>query len=151
MGKENGKKGVDKAIKSPADLWGYFVKYVESVKKDPFLVHDYVGKEAVSVHREKEKPLSMAGFERFVYESHDIDFLGVDQYFSNRDDRYTDFVGICSRVKKYIKADQIEGGAAGIYNASITQRLNGLHEHVKTEDVKPKAVKVTVVTKKDEK
>ena len=42
------------------------------------------------------------------------------------DDRYERFSTIRSRVKKVVRQDQIEGGMVGQYNASITQRLNGL-------------------------
>jgi hypothetical protein len=38
------------------------------------------------------------------------------------------FSEVCSRIKKSIRADQIKGGMAGIYNPSITQRLNNLVE-----------------------
>jgi hypothetical protein len=36
-------------------------------------------------------------------------------------------------VRKAVRNDQIEGGMVGQYNASITQRLNGLKEQ--TENV----------------
>lgn len=144
-------KGRPRCIKEPADLWQHFLDYVKDVKASPFLVHDFVGKDAHEVRREREKPLSMAGFERFVFENQELDFLGVEQYFTNPDNRYKDFIGICSRIKKYIRADQIEGGSAGIYNASITQRLNGLHETIKQEDNKPQKITVNVVKAKHKK
>jgi hypothetical protein len=56
----------------------------------------------------------------------------MDHYFSNREGRYEDFVGICTRIRKEIRDDQIKGGMAGIFNPSITQRLNNLVE--KTEN-----------------
>jgi hypothetical protein len=43
-------------------------------------------------------------------------------------DRYGDYVSICTRIRKNIRQDQIEGGMTGIYNTSITQRLNNLTE-----------------------
>jgi hypothetical protein len=42
--------------------------------------------------------------------------------------RYGDYVSICTRIRKNIRQDQIEGGMTGIYNTSITQRLNNLTE-----------------------
>ena len=39
----------------------------------------------------------------------------------------------CSHIKELIRLDQISGGMAGIYNPSITQRLNGLKEETHTE------------------
>jgi hypothetical protein len=56
----------------------------------------------------------------------------LGNYFENKEKRYSDFVAICSRVKREIREDQIIGGMVGIYNPSITQRLNALTE--KTEN-----------------
>jgi len=44
------------------------------------------------------------------------------------DNRYEEFIAICSHIKKQIRKDQIEGGMSGMYNPSITQRLNSLTE-----------------------
>ena len=41
---------------------------------------------------------------------------------------YTEFRDICSHIKDEIRLNQIEGGMVGIYNPSITQRLNNLVE-----------------------
>ena len=82
------------------------------------------------VYREKEVPLTMEGFEEYVADIPGMP-LSLEQYFSNRDGRYEDFVAICSRIRRSIRKDQIEGGMVGQYNASITQRINGLVE--KTE------------------
>lgn len=123
--------GVHKAIETPEILFNLFVEYKNSVKSDPITVKDWVGKDAITVEREKEKPLTMEGFENYVA---NIDGMPYEliQYFSNREGRYEDFVPICQRIKRSIRQDQIEGGMAGIYNPSITQRLNGLVE--KTEN-----------------
>ena len=66
----------------------------------------------------------MEGFENYCFEKKIINDLG--DYFSNKDERYNEFATICSRIRKHIRQDQIEGGMANIYNSSITQRLNGL-------------------------
>ena len=52
----------------------------------------------------------------------------VEQYFKNQDNAYTEYLPICSQIKREIRNDQIEGGMAGVYNPSITQRLNSLVE-----------------------
>ena len=57
----------------------------------------------------------------------------LSHYFSNANKAYDDYLAICSRIKKTIRKDQIEGGMVGQYNASITQRLNGLVEKQQTE------------------
>jgi len=120
------KVGRPKSIESPELMLELFNKYQQWVKSNPILVHDFVGKDGEEVFRKKEKPLTFEGFEVFLYNEGIIDT--VDHYFLNREGRYSEFVAICSHIKKMIRMDQIAGGMAGIYNPSITQRLNNLKE-----------------------
>jgi hypothetical protein len=120
-----------KLIESPDFLWDLFKKYKEYIKNKPIIVKDWVGKDASSVYREKEKPLTIEGFENWLEDNEIITHLS--DYFANTDKRYSDFTTICSRIKRNIRQDQIEGGMAGIYNPSITQRLNGLVDKKETE------------------
>lgn len=116
--------GVHKKIESPEVMWDHFISYKETIKKNPIIVGDWVGKDADHVYREKERPLTMVGFQNFLDDQNII--TDVTDYFENKDNRYADFIRICSRIKRNIQQDQIEGGMASIYNPSITQRLNGL-------------------------
>jgi len=116
--------GLHKNIESAEKLEEYFNTYELQTKSNPFLVQDYVGKDGDEVYRKKEKPLTMEGFECWLYEKGIISDLS--HYFSNKDNRYSEFVAICSHIRKRIRQDQISGGMAGLYNPSITQRLNGL-------------------------
>jgi len=97
-------------------------------------------------------PLTMEGFDVYVMTMEGIESKGVEQYFSNRDGRYEEYVGICQRIKREIRNDQIEGGMVGQYNPSITQRLNGLTEKtdVTTNGKDLNEVKVTIVTNKED-
>lgn len=115
-----------KLIDSPEKMFSYFKQYRDWAKSNPIEIEDYVGKDASRVMREKPRPLTMEGFENWLFEQDIIE--SVDQYFSNERDAYSDFTGICRIIRKIIRQDQIEGGMAGIYNPSITQRLNGLVE-----------------------
>jgi hypothetical protein len=125
--------GRHKAIESPEKLWEYFLAYRKEVKDSPIVVKDWVGKDAETVYREKERPLTFVGFQNYL---DDQGIIGVvEQYFENRDNRYADFVGICSRIKRNIQDDQISGGMVGIYNPSITQRLNGLVEKSEVKQI----------------
>lgn len=136
-----------KNIETPDKLWEHFDNYRKDVKKKPIIVKDWVGKDATDVYREKERPLTIEGFECWCYENGIINDLG--DYFSNKNNSYSDYSTICMRIKKVIRQDQIEGGMAGIYNPSITQRLNNLVE--KTEDVTPQQPKKLIIKiKKDE-
>ena len=122
--------GKKKYIETPEKMWEYFETYKKWVKSNPIQVQDYVGKDAEMVYRTKERPLTIDGFECWCYDNEIISDLS--QYFANTEQRYTDYQTICSRIRKAVRTDQIEGGMAGIYNPSITQRLNNLTE--KTEN-----------------
>jgi hypothetical protein len=122
--------GKKKYIETPELLWEYFLQYKTHVKSNPIIVKDWVGKDALDVYREKEKPLTIDGFECWCYDNGIISDLS--NYFANSDNKYSDYSTICSRIKKAVRTDQIEGGMAGIYNPSITQRLNNLVEKTET-------------------
>lgn len=130
-GNKYGKNGGrPKMIQDPKELYAMFEQYKTWADTHPIKIEDYVGKNAKRVFREKPRAYTMEGFENFVA---NIDGMPqeLEQYFSNREERYNDFVAICSRIRREIRQNQIEGGMAGVYNPSITQRLNGLVE--KTE------------------
>lgn len=130
----------NKYIETPEKLWEYFLAYKKEIKAKPFKVTDWVGGMAMQVTREKERPLTMEGFELFCFEQGFI--KSIDDYFSNTNNAYSDYSGICSRIKKAIRSDQIEGGMAGMYNPSITQRLNGLTEKIQEDGTKEVTIKV---------
>jgi hypothetical protein len=126
-------QGRKKNIETPEILWDLFIKYKTQVKENPIKVQDYVGKDGDVVWREKEKPLTMVGFQNYL-DDNDI-ITDVTDYFENKDNRYKDFIRICSRIKRNIQDDQISGGMVGIYNPSITQRLNNLIEKVEQTNI----------------
>jgi hypothetical protein len=118
--------GKRKYIETPEKLLEYFEDYKKETKNNPIQVQDYVGKDAEMVYRTKERPLTIDGFEVWLFKKGIISDLS--NYFANSDNRYSDYSTICSHIKKEVRSDQIEGGMAGIYNPSITQRLNNLVE-----------------------
>lgn len=120
--------GRTKYIETPEKLKEYFLSYQKETKNNPFIVKDWVGKDALEVYKEKERPLTIEGFECWLADNDIIADLG--DYLKNKDKRYEDYAPICSYIKKHTRKDQIEGGMAGVYNPSITQRLNGLTEQI---------------------
>ena len=108
-----------------------FLDYKKQTKDNPIKVQDYVGKDGDAVYRDKERPLTIEGFECYCFENGIISDLS--HYFANTGNRYLNYLTICSRIKKMVRKDQIEGGMVGIYNQSITQRLNGLKEQTETD------------------
>jgi hypothetical protein len=128
-----------KYIETPEKLWELFELYIVDVKKNPIKVKDWVGGIGKMVVREKERPVTMEGFREFGFKNN----VTIKHYFDNPDNAYEAYRTICSRIKDYIRNEQIEGGMAGIYNPSITQRLNGLVEksEVKSEVTEIKVTK----------
>ena len=119
-----------KYIQTPEIMWELFEGYRTKVKSNPFIVTDWVGGMAKEVNRAKEKPLTLEGFSTYCFE---IGILHrVHDYFGNKNDAYAEFSDICHAIKEIIRQDQIEGGMAGIYNPSITQRLNNLVDKQET-------------------
>jgi hypothetical protein len=129
--------GRTKLIETPDKLWELFTEYKNEVKSNPRVKHVFVGKDGNSDYERLERPLTMEGFECFVYDKGLNSELS--HYFANYEGRYSDYVAICTRVKNAIRHDQIEGGMVGQYNTSITQRLNGLtdKQEIKTIQEQP--------------
>ena len=117
--------GKHKHIESPERMYELFEEYRNEVKKNPRFKYE-LNRMGEATPIPLEVPLTLEGFETYVAR------LGIlshmSDYFANTKDNYSDFSTICSRIRKEIKADQIAGGMVGQYNASITQRLNGLTE-----------------------
>jgi hypothetical protein len=125
------KVGRPRNLDSPEQLYELFERYKRDVKANPRIKSVFGGKEFEERAEPLERPLTMEGFEVFCW-----DEVGqVEQYFKNIDKRYEEFLPICSRIRKEIRRDQIEGGMVGQYNPSITQRLNNLKEHVEQTNV----------------
>ena len=117
-----------KYIETPEKMWEYFTAYAHHVKSNPRKKMVFVGKDGQRDYELLEVPLTFEGFKSYCRS-----VIGeVEQYFTNQDSLYNDYIGICRAIKDEIRRDQIEGGMVGQYNPSITQRLNGLTE--KTEN-----------------
>ena len=122
------KVGRPRNLDSPEQLSELFDKYKADVKANPRIKSVFGGKEFEERAEPLERPLTLEGFELFCF-----DRVGcVEDYFRNKDKRYDEFSAICTRIRKAIRQDQIEGGMVGQYNPSITQRLNGLTEKVES-------------------
>lgn len=137
--------GKHKYIESPEKMYELFTDYKLWVEDNPILVEDYVGKDAERVFRRKNRPLTFEGFCNYLEDNSII--ANPIHYFINYEGRYEDYVSICSRIKREIRTNQIEGGMVGIFNPSITQRLNGLTEKSEVEaSVKVTSLPVEVKT-----
>ena len=117
-----------KYIETPEILLELFEKYKKKVHENPRYNYQ-LDKTGKVVPVPLRVPLTLEGFNIYCYNEIGL----VEQYFENKDSRYTEYIGICSYIRKEIRNDQIEGGMVGQYNASITQRLNGLAEKTQNE------------------
>ena len=80
--------GKQKYIETPKKLWELFVAYKKEVKENPIIVKDWVGKDSDEVYREKEKPLTMVGFECYVMEHTDITYPDLSVYCEGKEESY---------------------------------------------------------------
>lgn len=120
------KLGRPRKIESPEKMQEYFNTYYKEVKENPIKVTDWVGAKAIEVVRHKERPITLEGFSVWLWRKGIL--VNVHDYFTNKNNAYAEFSSVCRAIREIIRTDQIEGGMAGIYNPSITQRLNGLVE-----------------------
>jgi len=118
--------GRPRLVDSPETLWTWFEQYRAKVKANPRIRIDYVGKDGMRVETPLEAPLTMEGFKVFVWD----EYGDIGNYLKGE---FPEYIPICSRIKEEIRNDQIQGGMVGQYNASITQRLNGLTEKQQIE------------------
>ena len=125
------KVGRPRNLNSPEQLYELFIRYKEDVKANPRIKHVFGGKDFEERAEPLERPLTMEGFEIFCWDEVGM----VEDYFLNRDKRYSEYTAICSRIRKEIREDQITGGMVGQYNPSITQRLNNLKEQVEQTNI----------------
>jgi hypothetical protein len=115
------------------NAWDQYKQYlIEEAKKWPKI--QYVGKDGQRVEDYPVLPYSLDGFEVWYYNNFN---KWIHQYFEQKDGYYQDFVSICSHIRKEIRSQQITGGMLGMFNPSITQRLNNLTESTqsKTEGI----------------
>ena len=106
-------------------------EYKENLKdqSNEWLKVQYVGKDGDRKADPQKVPYTFEGFKRYCR----INYGEVEQYFTNQDGYYGDFIGICRAIKDEIRENQIIGGLLGFHNPSITQRLNGLVEKKEVE------------------
>lgn len=121
-------------FKTPDELEIVWKEYKDNLKEEAkeWIKVQYVGKDGERMTDPLKLPYTMDGFEVFCYKNYGC----VNQYFDNKDGYYEDFVTICSHIRKEIRSNQITGGLLGVYNPSITQRLNNLAENVITSTPK---------------
>ena len=131
-------------FKSADELEHAWALYKEDliVQASEWVKVQYVGKEGQRMTDVMKLPYTMEGFSVFCYKNYGV----VRHYFLNTDNYYDDFCTICSHIKEEIRSNQLTGGLLGVYNPSITQRMNNLQDSTKTELTGDISVTKKVVT-----
>lgn len=115
-----GKMGKNKYIETPDRLLELWNEYKAQVGYD--IIQVATGK---GVHDTRvKKPILRQGFEAYCYNK-----LGhhVYQYIDNVDNRYEDYLGVVTHMRKEWEQDQISGSLTGRYKSpNLVARLNGL-------------------------
>lgn len=132
--------GNHKYIATPEIMWEWFEKYRNDVKGRPFIKIDYVGKDGDRVETPIERPLTIEGFKNYCAENVGI----VHHYWINYENAYAEFLPIVTRIKEAIRQEQLEGGMAGMYNANLTARINGLSEKTDNKHEVEGKIKITM-------
>ena len=117
-----------KHIPTPEAMWELFEGYRSWCKSTPRYSYSLSTKTGEATAIPLERPLTQVGFRTYAADKE----CSVQDYFANTDGRYSAYTTICTCIEEAIRQDQIEGGMAGQYNPSITQRLNNLTERVDT-------------------
>lgn len=120
-------------FKTPEDVLKAFEEYKSDLleQSNEWVKIQYVGKDGDRVAEPQKVPMTFEGFKRYCRKN----YGEVEQYFTNQDEYYNDFIGICRAIKEEIRENQIIGGLLNFYNPSITQRLNNLSEKTETKQV----------------
>lgn len=124
-----------KNIESPEILWEYFDKYVSWVNNNPFKKMVFVGKDGMKEYEERERPLTLTGFESYLFKEGVIK-SHLNHYCDEKNESYKDYLPIITHIKGIISDNQISGGMAGIFQHTLTARLNGLVEKSSVEVTK---------------
>jgi hypothetical protein len=96
-------------FKTPEELLKVWNEYKEDVEEQEckWQKVQYVGKDGERVSDPVKIPYTLEGLKRYCW---DKEIGCIEQYFTNQDDCYHDFIGICSRIKNEIREHQIVGG-----------------------------------------
>ena len=126
-----------KNIKTPEELESHFDAYKKEAKATPRIENCYTARTNTFCPVPREKPLTMAGFEIYLRKNKIL--CKLDDYISNKDNRYKDYAAILHAIKLEMYEDKYTGAAAGIFNQNIIARDLGLADkkEIKAEVEQP--------------
>ena len=113
-----------KYIETPEELFSLFEKYVKHESECPMYKTEYVGKDGRLERTPLETPITFDGFECYLADNNIINDLG--DYVSNKDNRYSEYATIITRIQKNCFVHNFKGAAVGLFNANIIAKKLGL-------------------------
>ena len=120
-----------KYIETPEMLWELFKAYVQFEIDNPMYKVEYVGREGKVVRTPLETPITFEGFECYLQDQDVI--TDLSHYSMNKEDRYTEYVGIVTRIRQNCFVHNFKGAAIGIFSPNLIARKLGLIEKTETK------------------
>ncbi len=116
----------EKNINTPEALYEYFESYKEICKDNPKKENFWSSKSDKEVSVSREIPYTWDGFEVWLRKEKII--VRLDDYKSNKDNRYSEYANIIHAIGKEIYEDKFTGAVAGVYQHTIIARDLGLRD-----------------------
>lgn len=123
------KLGRPKNIKDPEELLEHFQSYVTEVDENPFIRLEVLKGGAAAgktVEVPTIRPYTWTGFSTYLFTNGIL--AKLDDYKSNKENRYTAFAGILAYIGEAMYSQKFEGATVGAFNANIIARDLGLAE-----------------------
>jgi len=141
-----GTRHPNRIFQKPEELWDAFREYVDHIKEQSMAGEwkktHFVGKDGLEKYEYVELPLTLSGFKSYYYKKHKRNLI---VYFQNQNGYHDDFKEVCQMIREEIRDKQIVGGLTGHYNASITARLNNLHDNQNVNHNGIESIEIKVV------
>lgn len=118
------KRGIKKNIETPEEFYDLFSQYKQWAKANPRIENVVLQKVGRVIEVKRERPITWEGFDTWLCSNGIIQ--DSEDYRLNTDNRYSDFKGVVSRVRKEMYEDKFTGASVNIYNSSIIARDLGL-------------------------
>lgn len=125
--------GRPKNLESPQQLWDYACEYFQMVDELPYEKLDFIkgGDRAGQIVRlDTIQPYTWAGFEDYLSEKGVI--AKLEDYKANKENRYTEFAEVITRIRNVMFDQKFRGAAVGAFKENIIARDLGLTD--KTEN-----------------
>lgn len=126
--KRDAKGRIIKLIPTPELLYQYWQEYRAWCEANPLTRNDWRGAGPVEVFLHTPRPHTLAGFEGYLSERDII--ASINDYLSNIDNAYTDFIDVVRQIRAESKAHVLDGALAGVFKENLAGRYLGIPQVV---------------------